>query len=241
MKNGRKGRIIKLLKDIAPALGFFAALLVLTAIFYKDVASLATDEGREAFTAWIRELGFLGWFLALLIQLLQIFVAFLPGEPIEILLGYAFGPYLGTFTCLFGIFIGTLVILLLVRRFGRALVTRAVGEEGLGKYAFLSNEERVELTVFILFFIPGTPKDALSYIAPLLPLKPVRYLIISTFARIPSVLTSTVLGDRLAEGDFTAAIIVFLVTAVISLLGIFVGTRFVRSRSEDRGKDGKIK
>ena len=67
----------------------------------------------------------------------------------------------------------------------------------------------------ILFFIPGTPKDALTYIAPLAPMGTLKYLLITTLARIPSVVTSTVLGDRVAEGDYTAAIIVFAVCRYI--------------------------
>ena len=132
-----------------------------------------------------------------------------------------------------GIFIGTLAIFLLVRRFGMPFVRKIVGDDDLTKYKFLSNKNKLELTVFVLFFIPGTPKDALTYIAPIAPISPVKYLLIATFARIPSIITSTILGDSIAEGDYLIAIVVFTITAVISVTGIIIGNRFVKKKQNN--------
>ena len=234
MKRQKNGKNVnQTLKNLFPIIVFVVVIFVLTLIFLPEIKRLATDDGREAFKEWVDGLGFWGWLAALGIQLLQIFVAFIPGEPVELLLGYVFGSWLGTATCLLGIFIGTLVIFLLVRRLGMPFVTRAVGTDDLTKYKFLSSPKKVELTVFVLFFIPGTPKDALTYIAPIAPITPVKYLSITTFARIPSVITSTLLGDSIAEGNYTLAIIVFVITALISLVGIFFGNKFVEKKSED--------
>ena len=93
-----------------PLILFLLLLSALTFIFWPEVAALGTEEGGAAFSKLVRDSGFLGWLIALGVQLLQIFLAFIPGEPVEIMLGVLFGPWLGTFTCLFGIFIGTLAI-----------------------------------------------------------------------------------------------------------------------------------
>lgn len=221
------------LKNLAPIALFILVLGLLTLIFLPEIKRLATPEGREAFKLWVDSLGFLGWLVSLGIQLLQIFVAFIPGEPVELMLGYVWGPWLGTFTCLLGIFIGTSLIYFFVKKLGRKFVVRAVGEADLTKYKFLSNRSRAQMTVFILFFIPGTPKDALTYIAPLAPIPTVSYLLITTFARIPSIVTSTILGDSIANGNYILAIIVFALTAIISVLGIILGNRFVERRSKE--------
>lgn len=221
------------LKNLAPIVLFILVLGLLTLIFLPEIKRLATPEGREAFKLWVDSLGFLGWLVSLGIQLLQIFVAFIPGEPIELMLGYVWGPWLGTFTCLLGIFIGTSLIYFFVKKLGRKFVARAVGETDLTKYKFLSNRSRAQMTVFILFFIPGTPKDALTYIAPLAPIPTISYLLITTFARIPSIVTSTILGDSIANGNYILAIIVFALTAIISVLGIILGNRFVERRSKE--------
>ena len=224
------------LKNLLPIAVFLAVMIVLTIVFLPEIKQLATKEGRETFAAWVDGIGFWGWLVTLGIQLLQIFVAFIPGEPVELMLGYVWGPWLGTFTCLLGIFIGTSMIYLFVKRLGMPFVTRIVGERDISKYKFLSNRSRAELTVFILFFIPGTPKDALTYIAPIAPIPAYSYLLITTFARIPSIITSTLLGDSVAEGNYLMAIIVFAVTALISILGIVFGNKFVEKKSSDGDK-----
>ncbi len=231
-KDNKRIDLRALFKNAIPILIFFIVMGVLTILLWPYVQTLATEEGRVAFKSWVDELGFVGWLTTLGIQLLQIFIAFIPGEPVELMLGYVWGPWLGTFTCLFGVFIGTFVIFMLVRKLGMKFVLRAVGTDDLTKYKFLSNKNKVELTVFILFFIPGTPKDALTYIAPIAPIHPVKYLLISTFARIPSIITSTILGDRLSEGDYGMAILVFIITALISLLGIIFGNKYIEKRGK---------
>ena len=238
MKNKKE-----LIKKLIPLIVFILAMVLVTVLLWPYVSALSTEEGREEFKAFIDNIGILGWFVTLGIQLLQIFVALIPGEPVELMLGFVWGPWIGMLTCLLGIFIGTLVIFLLVKRFGRPFVRKIVGDKDLSTYKFLSDPKKIDLTVFILFFIPGTPKDALTYIAPLAPIKPVRYLVIATLARIPSVITSTLLGDSIAEGDYLMAVIVFVVTALISVLGIILGNKYINKKNSERSikKDDEAK
>ncbi len=238
MSEKKKIDIKGLVKNSIPIIIFVAVMGIITLIFWPYIEGLATEQGRAEFKAWIDSLGFLGWLATLAIQLLQIFVAFIPGEPVELILGYVWGPWLGTFTCLLGIFIGTATIYFVVRRLGMRFVKKMVGTDDLTKYKFLSDKNKVELTVFILFFIPGTPKDALTYIAPIAPIHPVKYLLIATFARIPSIITSTILGDSVAEGDYVMAVIVFVITALISVLGIIFGNKYIDKRQKKR-EEGK--
>lgn len=226
-----------ILKNSLPIIAFVLIMAILTVVFWPYIARLSTKEGREAFGEWIDGLGFGGWLVTLGIQLLQIFLAFIPGEPVELMLGYVWGPWLGMLTCLIGIFIGTMTIFFLVRKLGMKFIKKMVGTDDLTKYKFLSDKNRVELTVFILFFIPGTPKDALTYIAPIAPIHPLKYLLIATFARIPSIITSTLLGDSVAEGNYLMAVIVFAVTAVISVVGIIFGNKYVERRSAKKEKE----
>ena len=78
------------------------------------------------------------------------------------------------------------------------------------------------MIMIILFLIPGTPKDLLSYIGGLLPIKPLRFILISTFARFPSVVSSTIAGENLVTGNphITAVsyIVSFILTAAILIL-----------------------
>jgi uncharacterized membrane protein YdjX (TVP38/TMEM64 family) len=228
----KRERILDILKKSLPVIVFVAVMGILTLILWPYVEGLATPEGREEFKVWIDGLGFGGWLVTLGIQLLQIFVALIPGEPVELMLGYVWGPWLGTLTCLIGIFIGTATIFLLVRKFGMKFVSRFVDPEELKRYKFLRDKNKEDITVFLLFFIPGTPKDALTYIAPIAPIGAVKYLLIATFARIPSIITSTILGDSIADGRWVLALVVFAITAVISVLGIILGNRYIEHRKK---------
>ena len=82
------------------------------------------------------------------------------------------------------------------------------------------NPKKIEIIMLILFMLPGTPKDLLVYIAGLLPLKPLRFILISTFARFPSVISSTIAGANLAQGNWKMSLIVYAITFVI--IGIII-------------------
>lgn len=102
-----------------------------------------------------------------------------------------------------------------VRKFGRNFLYSFVSKEKiekLEKSKLFSNPKRIDTILFILFFIPGTPKDLFVYLAGLLPVKPVRFLMISTFARFPSIISSTIAGSSLVEGNWVMIAITYAVT-----------------------------
>ena len=227
-KMGKK----ELIKKLIPIIIIVAIALALTLIFLPEIKKLLSEEGREEFKDFIDSLGAFGWLIGLLIVLLQIFVAFIPGEPVELFMGYAFGSWLGTAICLLGSLIATVVIYYLVKMLGQPYVRKITGKEAILKYKFLKDEKKIELAVVILFIIPGTPKDLLLYVFPFTKIKKGSYFVLSTFARIPSVVTSTFLGGSIAKGNYLAAIILFAATALVSVIGIILGNRIINKRSE---------
>mgnify|MGYP002626846857 CR=1 FL=1 len=114
-----------------------------------------------------------------------------------------------------GAFISSLIIFFAVRKFGRNFIYSFVSKEEIEKLEnskWFSNEKTADIILFLLFFIPGTPKDLLVYIGGLLPIKPARFLLISTFARFPSIISSTIVGSNLVIGNLFAIIITYVVT-----------------------------
>jgi len=163
---------------------------------------------------------------------LQVFVAVLPGEPLEIAAGYAFGSLGGTLLCLTGIAAGSALVFVLVRRYGTRLLELFFPTDKIRSVKFLQNTDRLKRLLFVLFFLPGTPKDLLTYIAGLTPVRMSDFLILSTAARIPSLVTSVVGGSALGEGEYLTAAIVFAVTAAVSLLGLFVYSRIKQHKTQ---------
>ena len=121
-----------------------------------------------------------------------------------------------------------------MRKFGKPLFEVFFDTEKMERFRFLQNSQKLELLIFLLFFIPGTPKDVLTYFAPLTPIKMRDFLLISTFARIPSIITSTYAGSTILEGNLLKTVIAFSVTAVLGIAGILIGNRLTdRKNKED--------
>lgn len=220
----------KKIKSIIIFGAFLILMIVITILLWPFIQLLATEEGRLEFKEKIDSFGIGGWFIMLGIQILQVVIAFIPGEPIEIVMGMFYGSIGGLCTCLLGILFGSIIVYVLAKIIGMPFVRLFVKEEDIRKYKFLKSTTKVEMTVFVLFFIPGTPKDALTYISPILPIKPWRFFLIATIARIPSVVTSTILGDQLIEGDYLTVIIVFVLTALISVGGILFNRYYTKKK-----------
>ena len=176
----------------------------------------------QAFRAWVEAHGFGGKLLFVGMVILQVIVAIIPGEPLEIGAGYAFGAVEGTLLCLIGIAIGSTLVFLLVRKFGVPLVEVFFPVEKIRSLRFLQDSRRLNRLTFLLFFIPGTPKDLLCYFVGLTEMKLPVWMAISFFARIPSVVTSTLGGDALGTQSYLRAVIVFAVAAVLSAAGLYL-------------------
>lgn len=166
--------------------------------------------------------------------MIQVIIAVIPGEPFELGAGYAFGALEGTIVCLVGITIASVLIFLAVRKYGRPIVELFFPVEKIEEVQFLNRPERLNTIVFIVFFLPGTPKDILTYLAGLTPITLRAWLIITTIGRIPSVVTSTLGGSLLSRQQYWQAVIVFGVTALLALAGLLIYRRI-----NEQGKDEK--
>ena len=210
--------------------------LVLSALvcFFAGRPLIRFVKQPELFRQWVDQQGPLGPLAFMGMVILQIAVAVIPGEPLEIAAGYAFGALEGTLWCLLGAFAGRTVVFLLVRRFGARAVEVFFPLEKLQDLKFLQNQRRLTFWVFFLFFLPGTPKDVLCYIVGLTRLPLRSWLIISAIAPIPSIVTSTIGGDALGMGNYAFAALVFVLTLAVSGLGLlfYRGICRVRERRE---------
>lgn len=182
------------------------------------------------FRAWVDSHGFWGRLAFAGMMVVQIVIAIIPGEPLEIAAGYTFGIVEGTLLCLAGSVLGSLIVFLFVRRFGIRAVEVFFPREKLLSLKFIQNSRRLNLLVFILFFIPGTPKDIMTYFVPFTPMKLSTWLLISATARIPSIITSAIGGDALGLQNYLFAIIAFAATLTLSLGGVLLYRHISRKR-----------
>lgn len=186
----------------------------------KPILKLVAEPA--AFREWVEARGFAGMLAYAGMVILQVMVALIPGEPLEIAAGYAFGALEGTLVCLAAATLGSLVVFGLVRRFGVKLVEVFYPREKLRSLRFLQSSRRRDFLFAVVFMLPGTPKDLLCYFAGLTDIKFGTWLLICSVGRIPSVLTSTIGGNALGTKSYLFAVIVFVATLAVSAVGVLI-------------------
>ncbi len=221
----RKNRNAKIIKLIAIIVFSVISIIVCIHIF-PVIKNLSLEQGRIEFKNTVEKAGALGTVLLLGLQFSQMLLAIIPGEPIEILAGMCYGTVGGTLFMLVSFFIFSSVIFWGIRKIGINLAYTFYSEEKINKIQnskIFQNPKKVEKVLYILYLLPGTPKDLFTYVAGLLPIeKPLRFLIISTLARLPSIISSTIAGAGFIEGSFKIALISYLLIYIIVVLGIVI-------------------
>lgn len=200
---------------------------------YVGIPMVRFAENPEQFRAWVDSYGNWSRVVFLGIVVLQVLVAFIPGEAIELAAGYAFGILEGTILSMAGIVIGSWIIFILVRKFGIKVVEVFFDQKKISEVRFLNTSKKTKVLSFLLMLIPGTPKDFLSYFAGLTQLTLKQWLLIVVIARFPSVLTSTVTGAAAGEEQYGLAIIMLIITSIISIAGILYYRRLCREENNN--------
>lgn len=160
------------------------------------------------------------------LQILQVLVAPIPGEFTGFVGGYLFGIVPGLIYSTVGLSLGSLFAFLIARRIGMPFVRRFMGPEFMGKFEYIVERHGAFLT-FILFLIPGIPKDSLCYLLGLSPMHVFTFLVISCVGRIPGTLLLTMQGNSVRSEHYRAF---FVVLGLLLLL--IVLTFIYRDRIE---------
>ena len=223
-ENKKKYKILRIVVLIIAIL----LLIALTIYLFPMAKKLFDEQGREVFKEEIQSSGFTGMLILLGLQGVQILLPILPGEPIEILAGMCYGPIGGFVFLIISVFLITTLIFFAVRKLGRSFVYGICSEEKIKKLEnskLFKHPKKVEYIMLILFLIPGTPKDLLIYIGGLLPIKPLRFILISTFARIPSMISSTMAGSSIVEGNWKTGIALYALTFLLVGIIVFIAEK----------------
>ena len=216
---------------------FLIAMVALTLIALPLVNSIREP---EKFKNFIDKFGVLGIFVMLFIQIAQIIVALIPGEFVEFVAGSMYGWLGGLLICLAGIAIGQIIIFKMVKTFGREFVEAAAGSKVMNRFKFLNDEKKLKTVIFFLFFLPGTPKDLITYAVPFTPITLRNFIWLTLVARIPSVVSSTYAGDAFIKSNIKTLIIAYSLIAVISLIGIFIYKIYEKAQKKKNAIDSEI-
>ena len=205
---------------IVGLVGFFVLMAVTMYFLWPYVKEIFEPGGTQNLIARIREAGFAGVGILFGVQLLQVIVAFIPGEVTAVVAGMLYGPWLGGLLILVGGAVASAIVYWIVHLLGAPFVQDLVPKGFLAKFEEYERNGKFSVIVFVLFLIPGLPKDVFTYIIGLTDMKCSTFVLLSTVARAPGVLVTTYAASGIATGDYMESIIIFAVFAAIAVVGL---------------------
>ena len=240
MKKINKAQAMKLIALIIT----IAILVIATIYMIPIIKQINTPKGQTEFKEKITNSGLTGMLILFGLELAQVVLAVLPGEPVELLAGICFGPIWGTIFLMISVFIVTAMIYFFVKKYGDFIYEFFPKEKvnKLENSKLFKDPQKIETVMALLFLIPGTPKDLLVYIGGLLPIKTSRFLALATLLRFPSIISSTIAGNKLLQGKWQVSILAYVITFALTFVVIYIVNKFDKNKvTEDVIKTVKNK
>ncbi len=205
---------------------FIGIMAAVVSFLWPMLSTIFQPGGVDHLIETVREKGAWGVVFLLGLQLVQIIIAFIPGEVVQVAAGIIYGPWLGALVILVGCVISSAIVFALVHWLGAPFVQDMVSEKHMEKFEEFQKSGKLNMIVFILFLIPGLPKDVFTYLVPLTNMRMRSFLIISNGARIPGIVVSTYAASGLVNGDIMQSVIIFVIAAAIALIAILLFNKF---------------
>jgi len=155
---------------------------------------------REQVTAWVDQMGAWGPLAIILLELTQALLAPIPGQAIEAVSGYLFGPWLGVLFPLIGMALGSFLLFLLARRWGRPLLIKLIGRKSMDRLDDLVRRGGAPF-FFLIWLLPFAPDDLACAAAGLTPMSPRQFLILMLLGRLPGLCMSVWVGANVTRID----------------------------------------
>lgn len=190
----------------------------LTMLLWRPLVSFASNP--EILRVWMQDLGIWGILIFGIFNFLQVVFAVIPGGPFELAAGYILGVVPGTLLCDITMTISSVVVFLLVRKFGIRFVELFVSRRQIENMGFLKDNQKVQSVLFFIFLLPGTPKDVVTYLAGLTNLSLKSWIFIRFVGRFPAILLTALGGSALGNAKYGIVAVVIVVFAVAYLAGM---------------------
>lgn len=220
-------------------IAFLALMVVIMFLLWPYIHEVFEPGGLSRVIDDVRNAGPLGFLILLAMQFMQIVVAFIPGEVVQMAAGMMYGPWLGAAVILLGCIISSAFVFAVVHRLGAPFVQDMVPTKYLDKFRAFEESGKLSIVVFILFLIPAMPKDTFTYLVPLTNMRMRDFLILSNVGRIPGIVISTYAANGLVDGNITQSIIIFAVVAVIAIVAIIFRDKIMNLFHHDKGENDR--
>lgn len=203
------------MKKLLPLIAGIALSLIFWGVWQSGLLGTLSD--LEALVASMRGSGVQGYLACIGIQFLQVVVFMIPGEITQFAAGYVFGAWKGFLLSLVGIMLGSAVAYGFGKVAGRPLLRKVLGEATLARFDHAIGSSKAPTALFILFLVPGAPKDAMSYGAGVSGFPLGKFVLISGLARTPALLASTLMGSQVYDRDYGAVVVTAVAASGMAL------------------------
>ena len=224
---GKRGLTVADIVKLAGLIAVFVLMGAAVAAMWPSLSGIFEEGGLEALVKTVQQAGALGVAMLLGLQLLQVIVAFIPGEVVQVAAGMMYGPWWGGIIIAVGACLASALVYLLVHWLGAPFVRSMVSDSFMSKFRSFEASGRLDTVVFILFLIPGMPKDVFTYLVALTDMRLGPFLLLSTLGRVPGIFVSTYAASSVANGDMAQGIVIFIVVAIIAVVGILMRDRII--------------
>ena len=213
MNMEKKQNKAQLILNILLLVLFIAAIIYFSIQFGPSIKKIISKPDRfRDFLASYKSTSIL---VFMLIHIIQVVVAVIPGELVQVAGGYVYGTFFGTLYSLIGILLGAVISFFVSRLLGLRTLKAFISPQVFDKFNFLMNNPKAELFMFLLFLIPFTPKDTLVYVAGFTPVKPQNFFLIFAMARFPSILFLSFIGAHIQERNYKPVIIAAVFVSIL--------------------------
>ena len=224
---------LRLLVLIVAGIPAFLYLKYGSGVFSKDTAYSVIDYLRQN-----RKIAFL---LIIGLQIIQVVICVLPGQPIQFAASYMFGVARGYLFSVIGAIIGTTISFYLAKLLGSEAMHLFFGEEKVKEYQRRLNSGRGLLIAFLIYLIPGVPKDLVSYAAGISEMRFRPFLLAATIGRSPAMLGSLLVGHFFGKQNYTAMIIVTVAVILLLLVCLIKRKELIDFLDRIEMKDAELK
>ena len=217
-KKTKQGRWQKVWRTILALLLVAVILAVVASVGFKWWEPLSSFFGDKAYTAaFMERWGKWAPLVTIVLHAAQVILAPIPGQALDLVNGYLYGPWLGTVYSMMGIVLGSAFVMWLSRRFGRPLVERFVDPRTLNKLDGLT-DQRGELVIFLIFLVPFLPDDALCFLAGLTNIPLPKLVLLAAVGRFPGVFVACWVGATAKEFKPVHWILAVVLTVVVGVV-----------------------
>ena len=173
-------------------------------LYLKYGADIFSKDAAGNLLAYLKANRSIAFALIIIMQMIQVIVCILPGQPIQFASSYMFGVLPALLLSLIGAVIGSTITFWLAKLLGKDFVSIIFDKDKVDEYHRKLNSGKGLALAGLIYLIPGVPKDLVSYVAGISDMKFKPFILVSNIARIPGMLGSLLLGTFAERGDYVA-------------------------------------